>query len=42
MPDNAFFYYAAYIASGAIYSAYAISLVIRWRAVRRRSGRLQR
>ena len=38
MPDNSFFYYAAYVAAGAIYVVYAVSLVTRWRSVRARGG----
>ena len=38
MPDNAFFYYVAYAAAGFLYVAYGISLVSRWRSVRRRSA----
>ena len=36
MPDNSFFYYAAYAAAAALYGGYAVSLVTRWRSVRRR------
>ena len=36
MPDNAIYYYAAYVVAGAVYSGYILSLVIRWRRVRRR------
>lgn len=32
MPDTAFYYYAAYVAAGALYVAYAVSLW--WRARR--------
>lgn len=38
MPDNSFFYYAAYAAAGALYAGYALSLITRWRSVRRRSA----
>lgn len=39
MPDNAFFYYAAYVAAAAIYGGYALSLITRWRVIRRRAPR---
>ena len=35
MPDNAFFYHAAYVVAATIYVAYAVSIVVRRRAVRR-------
>ncbi|HEX6051027.1 MAG TPA: hypothetical protein VFZ21_17225 [Gemmatimonadaceae bacterium] len=36
MPDNAAYYYAAYIAAGLIYGGYILSLVIRTRRARAR------
>ena len=36
MPDNAIYYHAAYIVAGVVYAGYIVSLVIRWRRVRRR------
>jgi hypothetical protein len=35
-PDNAGYYYAAYIATAVIYGLYAVSLAVRWRKVRDR------
>lgn len=35
-PDNAGYYYAAYIATAVIYGAYAVSLALRLRKVRDR------
>ena len=35
MPDNAFYYHAAYVVAATIYVAYALSIVVRRRAVRR-------
>lgn len=39
MPDNWSFYYTAYVAAAAIYVGYGLSLVMRWREVRRRAGK---
>ena len=36
LPDNAAYYYAAYLAGAAIFIAYAVTLTLRRRAVRRR------
>jgi hypothetical protein len=36
-PDNAGYYYAAYIAAAVIYGAYAVSIAMRWRRVRDRN-----
>lgn len=38
MPDNAVYYYAAYIAAALIYAGYAASVVLRARRVRERLG----
>ncbi len=35
-PDNAAYFHAAYLAAGAVYTLYALSLWIRWRRVRDR------
>jgi hypothetical protein len=37
-PDNADYYYAAYIATAVIYVLYAISIVVRLRRVRDRDS----
>ena len=34
-PDNAGYYYAAYVASAVIYVLYALSIVVRRRSLRR-------
>lgn len=41
-PDNAGYYYAAYAAAAAIYSMYALILVVRGRAVRSRLSEVER
>ena len=35
MPDNAFYYYAAYVAAGILYGGYVVSLWWRARKVRK-------
>ena len=37
-PDNAGYYYAAYIATAVIYGLYAVSIVVRLRRVRERDS----
>jgi hypothetical protein len=37
-PDNAGYYYAAYIATAVIYGLYAVSIVVRLRNVRDRDS----
>lgn len=37
-PDNAGYYYAAYIAAAVIYGLYAVSIVVRLRKVRDRNS----
>ena len=37
-PDNAGYYYAAYIATAVIYGLYAVSVVVRLRKVRGRDA----
>jgi hypothetical protein len=39
MPDNAVFYYAAYIATAVVYGGYALSLAVRMRRARERERR---
>lgn len=34
IPDNAGYYYAAYIAAAVIYGLYAVSIIVRLRRVR--------
>ena len=37
-PDNAGYYYAAYIATAVIYGLYAVSIIVRLRRVRDRDS----
>jgi len=39
MPDNAFYYRAAYAALAVLYSAYTLSVILRRRALARRAER---
>jgi hypothetical protein len=36
MPDNAIYFQAAYAATVVLYAGYALTVVLRWRALRRR------
>ena len=42
MPDNAIYYQLAYAATIALYAAYALTLVLRRRALDRRRARTER
>lgn len=39
MPDNTFYFHAAYVAAALIYGAYAGSIWLRWRRARDELGR---